>query len=141
MEPRVETAATINVGGVQDDPGGSFNPNRNNAVQGGLPYATVSLGPLLFALPLEKPGSEWRYALIAKQTPKINRIAMPARWDWPAAPPLTLTAKVRKVSNFEDVWTLPARAVPAGAAVELVDLVPYGCSKVFKVSMFPYFAE
>jgi hypothetical protein len=31
----------------------SWNANRNNFVDGGRPFATVSLGPLLFALPLE----------------------------------------------------------------------------------------
>jgi hypothetical protein len=181
MEPRLETAKTINVGGIQHhcQSGAAgqecFNLNRNNEVQGGRPYATLSYGPLLFALPLEKPGAEWRYALVKDQTPTLRRTAMPAQWDWPAAPPLTLAVKVRKIANFEDVWTLPMQPQPIADAKggphrsdakggphgsdakggshrsdakggphgsrpseETVELVPYGCAKVFKVSMFPY---
>ena len=64
-------------------PGNSHNSNRNNWVVGGLPYATVSLGPLLFALPLEKAGSEWQYALTLDQKPSLKRGPMPKHWDWP----------------------------------------------------------
>ena len=67
MKPRIELAKTINVGGIAPN-AKPFNSNRNNVVQGGLPYATVNLGPLRFALPLEKAGSEWRYALVQTQT-------------------------------------------------------------------------
>jgi len=144
MEPIIETSKTKNVGGLQSGCSPQhkdcFNFNRNNEVQGERGYATVSLGPLLFALPLEKPGSEWRYGLVADQTLKLNRqTAMPAHWDWPAVAPITLTAKARRISNFEDVWTLPMQPVlvDAEAEAETVTLVPYGCSKVFKVSMFP----
>jgi hypothetical protein len=61
----------------------THNLNRNNFVVGGLPYATVSLGPLLFALPLEKAGSQWQYALALQQTPTLKRRSMPRHWDWP----------------------------------------------------------
>ena len=56
----------------------------------------------------------------------------------PLAPPVTIKAQARKLSNFDDVWTLPAHpeVVPGEGVVEL-ELVPYGCSKVFKISMLP----
>jgi hypothetical protein len=138
MKARIETAATINVGGV----GNGYNKNRNNWVEGGLPYSTVSLGPLLFALPLESPDSEWRYALVRNQTLTVHRGDMPTHWDWPLAAPLTIRAKVQRISNFEDVWELPKHPEVItggeGAAPVEVELVPYGCSKVFKVSMLPF---
>jgi hypothetical protein len=136
MEVRIETAKTVNVGGVDN----SFNLNRNNEVVAGLPFSTVSLGPLLFALPLEAPNAEWRFALIRNQTLVPRRSAMPTHWDWPLMGPLAITAKARKISNFEDVWQLPMHpdvAEDDAAPVE-VELVPYGCTQVFKVSMMPF---
>ena len=56
MELKVEASKTIQTGGA----GSNHNLNRNNWVVGGLPYATVSMGPLLFALPLEKAASDWQ---------------------------------------------------------------------------------
>ena len=61
------------------------------------------------------------------------------------APPLTVTAAVKKIV-WDDVWTLPKNASAlvqesrgdAVAATTSVELVPYGCSKVYKISMFPY---
>lgn len=103
------------------------------------------IGPLLFALPLETPGSEWQYALVLDQKPKptVKRTSMPSHWDWPLAPPLTVTVAAKKIV-WEDVWTLPANAsalvrdqVATNALVD-VELVPYGCSKMYKISMFPY---
>ena len=88
-----------------------------HVVQGGLPYATVNLGPLLFALPLEKAESEWRYALVQHQTLTLKRNAMPAQWNWPEAPPLTISAKVRKISNFEDVCVDVANAPGTGTVL------------------------
>ena len=95
------------------------------------------IGPLLFALPLEKPGSEWQYALVLEQKLTLKRTAMPVHWDWPLAPPLTVTAAARKIV-WEDVWSLPANAsallwqdqVTDDSNVD-VELVPYGCSKMY----------
>ena len=54
-------------------------------------YATVSLGPLLFALPLEK-GGEWQYALQTGAALEMKRTAMPKEWDWPLESPVKVTA-------------------------------------------------
>ena len=99
----------------------------------------MSVGPLLFALPLQDPDQEWRYALVADAPLSLTRTAMPTQWDWPLEAPVTVTAKARRISNFDDVWTLPMRPAPVpSAALEDLKLVPYGAAKVFKISMFPY---
>lgn len=64
------------------------------------PYATVSYGPLLFALPIADkdpntpdPAARWNYALDAAAGEiTVERGTMPARWDWPLASPLKLRA-------------------------------------------------
>ena len=69
------------------------------------PYATVSYGPLLFALPIADthgantpdPAAKWQYALDAQGEKLedgivVERQAMPAKWDWPLASPLKLRA-------------------------------------------------
>lgn len=106
--------------------------------------ATGVIGPLLFALPLENPGSEWQYALVLSQKPTVKRKPMPSHWDWPLSPPLTVTVAAKKIV-WEDVWTLPSNATAlvqrdqlANNATVDVELVPYGCSKMYKISMFPY---
>ena len=111
------------------------------------PRRVTSSGPLLFALPLEKSGSEdpeWQYALVLDQKPTLKRTAMPTHWDWPLEPPLTVTASAKRIV-WEDVWALPANTsalLSQDQAVKDstvdVELVPYGCSKMYKISMFPY---
>lgn len=112
----------------------------------GAPYASVFYGPLLFALPLDTqdpnvpdPAARWKFALdkSGESTIRVERTAMPARWDWPSAAPLKL-----RVSGVPIAWDLdpkaprlPAEIKPQGAA-EPMTLVPYGCTK-FRVSMFP----
>lgn len=138
MNARLETDVTVNNGGL----GNAFNSNRNNWVRGGLPYSTVSLGPLLFALPLEK-GEPWEFALHQKSALKVQRAEMPAVWDWPYTPPVSIVAEASPI-EWPDVWALPA--TPFSKVSEKYDavgpnqltLVPYGCTKPFKVSMFPY---
>jgi hypothetical protein len=136
MEPVFTTAHTINNGGF----GNVVNANRNNFVRGGLPYATVSLGPLLFALPLEK-GEAWQYALQKGAALTVARTSMPAVWDWPYDAPVRITVTGVEMS-WPDVWTMPSAPLNADAVNESksvrLELVPYGCSKQFKVSMFPY---
>lgn len=113
------------------------------------PYAAVSYGPLLFALPIRDvdgpnkpdPAARWNYALDVPpdQQPaiRVERQPMPTRWDWPLASPLTLHAKAVACQ-----WTpspaspLPAAPVAAQSPAEDITLVPYGCTK-FRVSMFP----
>jgi hypothetical protein len=117
----------------------------------GLPYATVSYGPLLFALAIPDTadantpdaGARWRYALNVKEPAiTVARGPMPARWDWPLASPLTLSATATAVD-----WTpepsdprLPAAAVAGRGPAERIMLIPYGCTK-FRISMFPVAAD
>jgi len=114
------------------------------------PYATVSYGPLLFALPIAEgkdintpdPAARWKYALhtagenmAAEVT--IDRGPMPAKWDWPLESPLKL-----RVPAISFDWkpkheaALPTAPVPATGEVSKITLVPYGCTKL-RVSMFP----
>jgi len=113
----------------------------------GAPYASVSYGPLAFALAIPDiegpntpdPAAKWKYALADKPEAgmTIERHPMPSRWDWPLAAPLTLKAK-----GVPIVWDpdpkaprLPATIAQRGPA-EPITLVPYGCTK-FRISMFP----
>ena len=105
-----------------------------------MPFATVSMGPLLFALPLEKEGSDWQFAIELAQKPRLTRRAMPRRWDWPLDAPLTLTASAKKIV-WDDVWAMPSAAELRSSvadAAQTIELVPYGCSKRFHISMFPH---
>ena len=106
MAPRVETMRDYN--------------------DGGRPYCSLSLGPLLFARGLAEidentpqPGqrTDWRLdSWRVLDGAKVLRDAMPRFWDWPLASPLRIRAKAADGSPLE--------------------LVPYGCAKL-RVSMFP----
>lgn len=113
----------------------------------GLPYASVSYGPLLFALAIPDttdantpdPAARWNFALDVQEPGlTVERGAMPAKWDWPLASPLKL-----KVNACEFAWNpepkdprLPAVPVSKQKPAESITLVPYGCTK-FRISMFP----
>jgi len=113
-----------------------------------LPYASVTCGPLLFALPIAdkdpntpEPGVRWNYALDNDPSRHASDItvehsAMPARWNWPLAAPVSLKVPA---SEFEwsptDTQALPNGPVK-GQSAESVRLIPYGCTK-FRISMFP----
>ena len=115
-----------------------------------LPFCTVHRGPLLFALPLEAAAHphgaqpEWRFALecdAAMMSASYSPNKMEADdWTWPLAFPLTVTVTGRKF-EWGSVWDLPSKPVPrakvASEAAAALTLVPYGASKVFRVSMFP----
>ena len=67
----------------------------------GVPFASVSYGPLLFALPIpdtvdaNTPDSSvpWQFALDVQDAHlTVERAAMPAVWDWPLEPPLVIRA-------------------------------------------------
>jgi uncharacterized protein len=90
------------------------------------PYATVSYGPLLFALgiPDTKDANTanaavpWNYALDApdEQTPPslaVERQPMPPHWDWPFESPLKLQVSARRF----DWKPLPRESGPAAGAV------------------------
>jgi uncharacterized protein len=112
------------------------------------PYATVSRGPLLFALPIpdEDPnqpaaGAKWNFALnvapaSARDAIHVVRATMPARWRWSLDAPVTLTVPAT-VFDWKptDVQPLPEAFIPGGSPAT-VTLVPYGCTK-FRVTMFP----
>jgi DUF1680 family protein len=117
----------------------------------GAPYASVSYGPLLLALPIPDtqgpnvpdPAAPWRYALEVqgeklRHEAVVERQAMPAKWDWPLASPLTLRTAGVAIDWNPDPKSprLPAEAIVKGDRPEPVTLVPYGCTK-FRVSMFP----
>jgi hypothetical protein len=117
----------------------------------GAPYASVSYGPLLFALPIPDsrgpntpdPGARWSYALDApgetlEQGIVVQREAMPARWDWPLASPLALRAAAVAIDWKPESKKprLPPQPIATRDRSEAVTLVPYGCTK-FRVSMFP----
>lgn len=112
----------------------------------GVPYASVSYGPLLFALPIgggadantPDPSARWQFAIDVRQPDlTVERTKMPARWDWPLAAPLKLQANAVAID-----WTVDPKAprLPLwpviGGKPQRVTLVPYGCTK-FRVSMFP----
>ena len=113
----------------------------------GRPYATVSYGPLLFALPIPDttdantpdPAARWRFALDV-QAPglTVERTPMPARWDWPLNAPLKVRANVVEIAWNPDPKAPQLPLLPVGRTnrVESAALVPYGCTK-FRVSMFP----
>ena len=116
-----------------------------------LPYASVSLGPLLFALPIPDqdpntpvPEAKWQYALDiaparAADVP-IQRDPMPAHWDWPLDAPIRLAVPAREFDwHPTNAQALPPGPV-AGERSETIHLVPYGCTK-FRISMFPVTAK
>ncbi|MGC8643268.1 MAG: hypothetical protein ACP5XB_25700, partial [Isosphaeraceae bacterium] len=117
----------------------------------GAPYASVSYGPLLFALPIPDtkgpntpdPSARWKYALDAQgKRPEeeivVRRQPMPARWNWPLASPITLQADAVAIdwSLEPKAPRLPNKPIAKPGASERITLVPYGCTK-FRVSMFP----
>ena len=116
----------------------------------GLPYASVSYGPLLFALAIPDttdentpdPAARWKFALDV-QTPGITveRQAMPQHWNWPLTSPLQLRANAVAIDWNPTLAKpqLPNVTVPQLKPAEKITLVPYGCTK-FRISMFPVIA-
>ena len=106
------------------------------------PFASVSYGPLLFALPIAEtqdgsgadPSAPWKFA-VAGTTIKVERDTKPARWDWPLAAPLRLKLPAQALAwPGNDPGVLPG-LVDDGDATE-VTLVPYGCAK-YRIALFP----
>ncbi|MCR4411231.1 MAG: glycoside hydrolase family 127 protein [Thermoguttaceae bacterium] len=117
----------------------------------GAPYASVSYGPLLFALPIADtqgpnapdPGAKWNYALDGlgekpQAEVRVERKPMPTPWNWPLASPVVLRARAVAIDWNPDPKAprLPAEPMAKADQTEPITLVPYGCTK-FRVSMFP----
>jgi DUF1680 family protein len=117
----------------------------------GAPYASVSYGPLLFALPIADtrgpntpdPAAKWNYALDVQGEKlgadvSMERQAMPAQWDWPLASPLKLRANAVAIDWHPEPKAprLPAEPIAKREPPERITLIPYGCTK-FRISMFP----
>jgi len=122
-----------------------FPPEANP--EPGRPYASVSYGPLLFALPIRDtkdantpdPAARWKFAFDV-QNPRVavERRPMPERWDWPLAAPLALTVNAMPIDWTPD-WkdpALPGVPFAKDKPSQRITLIPYGCTK-FRVSMFP----
>jgi hypothetical protein len=122
-------------------PGAVFEKRR-------LPYASVSYGPLLFALPIPDkdpntpvPDARWRFALDNDADRngadvELERRPMPPKWDWPLESPLALKVPARTFDwSPTDAQPLPNAPV-AGGKAETIRLIPYGCTR-FRISMFP----
>jgi uncharacterized protein len=113
-----------------------------------LPFASVVLGPLLFALPIPDANpnttakeAKWQYALDTYASEHdasmtVEHRPMPSHWDWPLNAPVSMTVPARSF-NWQptDAQALPDQAV-TGSESEMIRLVPYGCTK-FRISMFP----
>ncbi len=113
--------------------------------------ASVSYGPLLFALPIPDtadantpdPSARWRFALdVQDPNLTVERTAMPAKWDWPLAAPLKLLANAVEIDWNPDPKAPRLPLLPAAKqeSPERVTLIPYGCTK-FRISMFSVTAE
>jgi hypothetical protein len=113
-----------------------------------LPYASVSLGPLLFALPIADedpntplPGAQWQFALDTAAPGNgsditVERRAMPPAWNWPLDAPVQLRVPAQAIDwQPTDAQALPDGPV-TGKGPQSIRLVPYGCTK-FRISMFP----
>ncbi len=103
------------------------------------PYATVSYGPLLFALgiPDAKDANtpdgtfQWNYALDAPEGKAeaslvVERQPMPARWDWPFESPLRLRAPACRF----DWKPLPRESLPAARTASKSDVAGLQIAKV-----------
>ncbi|MCY3022809.1 MAG: glycoside hydrolase family 127 protein [Planctomycetota bacterium] len=117
-----------------------------------LPYASIVLGPLLFALPIadQDPNTpaagtaapqRWQYALDNDAGRngadiEVERGAMPPKWDWPLDAPIALKVPAKAFDwSPTDAQALPNAPVEGNKA-ETIRLVPYGCTR-FRISMFP----
>ncbi|MBN1490456.1 MAG: glycoside hydrolase family 127 protein [Phycisphaerae bacterium] len=112
------------------------------------PFATVSYGPLLFALPIADiddsaadPNARWNYALDVDPANvdheiKVVRSAEPDEWPWGLDAPVKLDVPVQEFD-----WSpmkeqpLPKEPIADGRKTR-VALVPYGCTR-FRICMFP----
>ena len=123
----------------------------SDSVTRGLPYASVSYGPLLFSLAIPDttdantpdPDARWRFALdIQNPELTVERGPMPANWNWPLESPLKLRANAVGIdwNPATGMPRLPSLPISKRKPSEKITLIPYGCTK-FRISMFPVTAE
>eukprot|EP00035_Acanthoeca_spectabilis_P029756 m.475363 g.475363 ORF g.475363 m.475363 type:complete len:782 (-) comp38181_c0_seq1:62-2407(-) len=117
------------------------SPWTGASVTPGLPFCEVEVGPLAFALPLEKtPSGPANYAIDCNaSTMTLTRREMPQLFDWPLDSPISVQVKAQEI-EWRDVWVMPSTPFlynTSAAEVQLT-LIPYGSAKAFKISMFPY---
>jgi hypothetical protein len=111
------------------------------------PYASVTYGPLLFALPIPDAGSPnqpvkdavCNYALVVPGTLRdvqVLRQPLPTHWSWELNSPVKLKLSARQFDwQPTELQPLPVAPIKDGKPASIT-LVPYGCTK-FRVSMFP----
>ena len=107
-----------------------------DANAGDAPYATVALGPLLFALPIPDgkdantpdPAAKWQFALDSAEDDKtscdmtVERSPMPGKWNWPLESPLKLRASAVSI-DWKPTLEAPlpskpfARAAPGNGSL------------------------
>merc|ERR1719436_53700 len=63
---------------------------------------------------------------------------MPPHFDWPLIAPIRILAKAQHFDEWMDAQVLPSSPITREESKGLlVELVPYGSTKQFRVSMFP----
>jgi uncharacterized protein len=135
----------------------TWEENRGLAFKTGIqnPYASVSYGPLLFALPLKDntpnemaPNAVWNYALDVSPGGESEIMVMrtgemPDRWSWQLDAPVKLLAPARQFEwdpdNLQPLPSAPVASAESGKR-RIIELVPYGVTK-FRISMFPVTEE
>ena len=152
MTPTVERGRDAASGPPYD---GAHRPSRVTIPDAdstrGVPFASVSYGPLLFALPIADatdantpdPAAKWRFALDVQHPGlTVERTPMPARWNWPLDAPLKLRANAVAIAWNPDPQApqLPRFAIDSTNPAEPITLVPYGCTK-FRIAMMPVTAD
>jgi hypothetical protein len=110
------------------------------------PFACVTYGPLLFALPIpdenpNKPVEDavFNFALDVSAAPRsaqVFRQPLPEHWSWQLNAPVKIQLPARQFAwQPTELQPLPATPIKDGKPASIT-LVPYGCTK-FRVSMFP----
>lgn len=152
MVPRVERGIDRNIPIQADRPRTVQWGERPDAELRRTPFASVSLGPLLFVLPIPEKDENtpmenvfWQYALNPERTldgVQIERASLPSPWAWQSDAPVKL-----KVKAVEAFWKSDPMAPLLPTAEEIepksereIVLVPYGCAKL-RIAMFPIVEE
>lgn len=93
-----------------------------------------------YVMPTPTSVSHFGYALQCDtSTMRVTAASeLPRPFDWPLDAPLRIEATAVKFNWTTGPWLLPETPVARGGRDLLnITLIPYGCSKVYHVSMFP----